>query len=190
MTETAFIDACKRSDVLALREMATGRKKLSSKSRSKDFDNLFQRGLFEMLGSIKEREIAHILCEWCEDVNVVLTEKQIMMLLARGKYDVLNELLKFGLDLGKASFESRYKSIFDKMLKDSIRFARVEEIEYLMGIFNMDWVDVSGIIKWLANEEDMASLIDKKLTDRGCSTLLNFFIENGVSMEQIISILN
>lgn len=190
MTETTFIDACKRNDIKILKEMATGRKKLSTKSRSKEFDNLFQRGLFEILGSNKEKELAQILCGWCDDVNEVITEKQLMALLARGKYEVLDELLKSGLDLGSASFENRYKSIFDKMFKTSIRFARVEEIEYLMGIFNANWIDASGIIRWLANEEDIAGIIDEKLTERGCKTLLNFLMENGVSMEDIISILN
>ena len=105
-------------------------------------------------------------------------------------YEVLDELLKSGLDLGSASFENRYKSIFDKMFKTSIRFARVEEIEYLMGILNANWIDASGIIRWLANEEDIAGIIDEKLTERGCKTLLNFLMDNGVSMEDIISILN
>lgn len=190
MTETTFIDACRKGDIKTLREMSLGRKKLSAKSRSKEFDNLFQRGLFEILSSNREKELAQILCAWCEDVNSAITEKQIMSILAKGRYDVLDELLNAGLALDKPSFEAKYKSVLDKMFKTSIRFARIEDIKYLMSVFNIELIDVSGIIRWLANEEEMAALIDRKLVDKGCSTLLNFLMENGVSMDQIISVLN
>ena len=190
VNETTLIKLCKAGKVSELKEMSKTKMKLSSKSRVKEYDNLFQRALHESLNLKSEKKVVEVLCNWAGDVSDLLTEKQLLALLARGKYDIFDCVLNYGVDLGKKSYITKYKSVFDRMFKESIMYGRIEEVAYLMSRFDINYIDQGSIIRILANEEDMISHIDRKLKDRGLETMLSFLMNNGIDMEKIIESLN
>lgn len=190
VNETKIVEACRKGDVKMLREMAATGKKLSAKSRVKVYDNLFQRALDECANQSNELEIIEVLCSWAKDVNELIDENDILAMLAKGRHHVIDTLIKYGCNIEEKSSKYKYKTIFDRMFRESISLARVDNIKYLMKYFDIKIVNVDSIINFLANEEDFVSHIDRKLANRGSETLLNFMLSNGLNMNKLIEVLN
>lgn len=191
--ETILIDACTTGDLSTLQGLLNTNINLSNKSRSKDFNTLFERALFTGLNSKKNnKEVINSICLLAkENLNKLLTDEIILKVANKYKFFVLDIFISHGWSLGNKVSDKNYKTFYDKLFRQSLVYARIELLEYLIPKMNIEWIDLNKLIPFIINNEDIIDLTESKLQSKieGFSCIYALLCQHGLDPMDISNIL-
>lgn len=163
--ETILSEACSNGDILTLESLTTKKINLANKSRSKEFNNLFERCLISGLNSKKNSsKVINLVCILAGDnLNKLLHEDLILKIANKYKFFAIDIFINNGWSLGNAINDKNYKTFYDKLFRQSIKYARTDLLIYLIPKFNIDWIYLDKLISLIVNNEDMINVIESRL---------------------------
>lgn len=191
--ETIIVEACSIGDLKTLKSLLDKNINLGNKSRAKGYYTIFDRALDTALTAKKNKsETVDILCQLAgSDLDKLLSEDTVVSIANKYRFDVLDCFIKYGFTLDKPSNDKRYITIFDRLFRQSIPYARVEVLEYLIPKINLKWIDLSKLIPFLVDNEDIVMIVESRLQSKidGFSCLLAVLYEHGLDPMDIAAIL-
>lgn len=191
--ETIIVEACSIGDITTLRSLLDKNIKLGNKSRAKGFYTLFDRALDTALTAKKNKvETIDLLCQLAgNDLEKLLSEDTVISIANKYRFDVLDSFIKYGYSFDKPSKDNRYITVYDRLFRQSISYARIEVLEYLIPKINLNWIDLSKLIPFLVENEDIVTIVESRLQDKidGFSCLLAVLYEHGLNPMDIAAIL-
>lgn len=191
--ETTLSEACADGDIKTLQVLMDGKINLGNKSRSKDFATLFERALITGLSAKKNsNEVINMICLIAgEKLNELLREDIVMKVANKYKFEVLDIFIKNGWSLGNRIEDKNYKTFYDKLFRQSIPYARIELLEYLIPKMNIEWLDLKKLIPGLINNEEIVSVVESRLQDRieGFTCIYALLCEYGLDPMDVADIL-
>lgn len=186
--------ACKSGDLQAVREIQENSKlKLDSTSNiKKGFSNRFEQLLSEVKNQPNEAAIISALCSFDVDVNELLNESVIFSIVDSERVTTLDALIRGGLDIYRKSNQIKYKSLYDRFLRRSLTYHRIQMVNYLLNIFSYNALYADSICSAITSSdyEDTFEYLDTKLSEviPGFRTLYNFFFMEALVNRDIQSL--
>lgn len=192
--ETILIEACLNGDLDALRNLKEKKINLKNKSRAKGFSNLFDRAISSALSSKKNsKEVIELICILAGDsLNELLSEDMVITIANKYKFYALDCFIEYGWTFGTLSSDNNYKTIYDKLFRQSIVYARIELLEYLIDKIDLDWLDLTKLIPFMVNNEELMGLVESRLQDKvsGFTSIYSILNENGLDPMEVAAILS
>lgn len=191
--ETIIVEACSIGDLNTLKSLLDKKINLGVKSRAKGFYNLFDRAIDTALSTKKNKvETVTLLCQLAgNNLDSLLCEEKVISIANKYRFDVLDCFIEHGYSLGKESKDPRYITIYDRLFRQSIPYARIEILEYLIPKMNLNWLDLGKLIPFLTENEELITIVESRLQEKidGFTCILSEFYKHGLDPMDIAAIL-
>lgn len=191
--ETILVEACASGDIKTLKTLLDTKINMANKSRSKEFTNLFERALFTGLSATRNsKEVIDIICKLSGDKLQDLLKEEIVIKVAnRYKFYAIDVFIEHGWSLDSSVADKNYKNVYDKLFRQSIPYARVEILEYLIPKMNIEWLDLIKLIPFIVENEDTMVIVESRLQDRieGFTCIYALLCEHGLDPMHVAEIL-
>ena len=191
--ETIIIKACKNGDVKTLRSFLSTKVNIGSKSRVKGFETIFERALVTGISAKRNsKEVVETISLLAKgNLDNLLKEDLVIKIANMYKFYVLDIFIENGWSLGSHVSDKNYKTIYDKLFRQSLAYARVEILEYLIPKMNIKWLNLNKLVPFLINNEEIVTIVESRLKSRNndflsiCATLN----QHGITPKDIEKIL-
>lgn len=191
--ETILMEVCEKGDVTSLKLLGERNINLKNKSRSKGFNTLFDRAVSTALSSKKNtKNVIAALCEISgEGIAELLSEDMVVSIANKYQFDVLDCFIEYGFSFSKESKDKRYLSIYDRLFRESISYARIELLEYLIPRMDINILNLNKVVHLLVRSENILELIESKLQERidGFTCIYALLCEKGLTPMAVAEIL-
>lgn len=187
------MEVCEKGDVTSLKLLGERKINLKNKSRSKGFNTLFDRAVSTALSSKKNtKNVIAALCEISgEGIAELLSEDMVVSIANKYQFDVLDCFIEYGFSFSKESKDKRYLSIYDRLFRESISYARIELLEYLIPRMDINILNLNKVVPLLVRSENILELIESKLQERvdGFTCIYALLCEKGLTPMAVAEIL-